>query len=1069
MAQHYSAGSPCEPNMSNNVGSAHGSQNSFHGNTPWDSREDLRGIMGLHQPVPINTLLENLRPGTDLSFIQPSPVFSNLVDSSSLDLRPSASPQWQRYNTQFSPINARNFHPGQIDRLPLGNQDAWTPLHVTGLPPNATYSSPHVKRQRIYGPDGNSSHSFQEMRSEVGSQINGHLPSDSGYGTNPGYAPRSITTMSDFGSFSVDRRVPRASHHQQASRIPPAPGYSQSVYQYPHSGSQLGHNWSNEKESQTPTAEPVFTCDVAKCTWKGRCPSDKKKHMQRHEKKFLCLVPGCTRKTGFGTINDLERHKKCIHGIEPKHGTSKLYKCFGANCPRKDQDRPRFDNFCQHLRRVHGDEDFDKLIQLSNRWYESEKFSAANRLKEDQLQASLSRRRTGPASTQQSADSATTTSEYLVDNDQISQMNEAINPASIYQGPLPSVSGTTAVDLRSIGGSIQSSHDKAPGSSVIDVPISVTMSNSGESRQPETTNQVGWEAVSEMNCDLEPEPEPENGAPVFDGGRPSSPFIRGIPSDRSDSAADGLVAEAATGLLKVLAKELDNVHLRQRTQDPASSRLFNLPRTQGGENGPYTPSYLDLLIGNGGGRREHKKELIQRLLLAGLEQLGVRDTPPSETPSKDGPPDTTTLRDQSGIFLCPHEGCTRKTKRQCELTKHLKRHDRPYGCTVTNCDKRFGSKNDWKRHENSQHFQLQSWCCEEPEVDLSGNPSLQHPDRPCARLFYRRELFGTHLRRDHGITNGSKIKQALRKNRIGRNGQFQFWCGFCRKLISLTKQGIDAWDERFDHIDEEHFKKGQRIDDWMPPVGEGAADVSPEDKGGQDDPTTSSTSARREDDEETVITAVSSVESQWETRERYKANNGTPPSHNSQRPDNPSRSLQNKRRESTQWTQSGYRNRASNKHNEPITPRSTYNPNSDVESASSRTPSKRKLASTPPRISGPGAQMQSTTPILWQNPYSDWGSQAWQNQPQIPQATGSSNSTGSTRGMGSGVSGNHINRPASQKQNREVGGLISIKSNPLLDVTFVTCCQCPQHTYFLKLEDRCTICQHEPCNDCTLV
>lgn len=30
----------------------------------------------------------------------------------------------------------------------------------------------------------------------------------------------------------------------------------------------------------------------------------------------------------------------------------------------------------------------------------------------------------------------------------------------------------------------------------------------------------------------------------------------------------------------------------------------------------------------------------------------------------------------------------------------------------------------------------------------------------------------------------------------------------------MNKQGLDAWDERFNHIDDHHFKKGSRIHQW---------------------------------------------------------------------------------------------------------------------------------------------------------------------------------------------------------------------------------------------------------------
>lgn len=32
--------------------------------------------------------------------------------------------------------------------------------------------------------------------------------------------------------------------------------------------------------------------------------------------------------------------------------------------------------------------------------------------------------------------------------------------------------------------------------------------------------------------------------------------------------------------------------------------------------------------------------------------------------------------------------------------------------------------------------------------------------------------------------------------------------------------GIEAWDERFNHIDDEHFKKGAKVEEWVPLEGE---------------------------------------------------------------------------------------------------------------------------------------------------------------------------------------------------------------------------------------------------------
>ena len=152
--------------------------------------------------------------------------------------------------------------------------------------------------------------------------------------------------------------------------------------------------------------------------------------------------------------------------------------------------------------------------------------------------------------------------------------------------------------------------------------------------------------------------------------------------------------------------------------------------------------------------------------------------------------------------------CSKTMPRLCDLKKHEKRHSRPWGCTNEGCNKSFGSKNDWKRHENSQHYQLETWRCHEE--------SSTSRIKQCAKIFFRRDPFQAHLKKDHRITDENRIRDECRSRRIGRNWQSGFWCGFCKSIIKLQKKGLEAWDERFNHIDNEHFKHGERIDDWYP-------------------------------------------------------------------------------------------------------------------------------------------------------------------------------------------------------------------------------------------------------------
>lgn len=143
--------------------------------------------------------------------------------------------------------------------------------------------------------------------------------------------------------------------------------------------------------------------------------------------------------------------------------------------------------------------------------------------------------------------------------------------------------------------------------------------------------------------------------------------------------------------------------------------------------------------------------------------------------------------------------------------KHMKRHSRPYGCTFPACNnKTFGSKNDWKRHENSQHIHLETWRCDE-EKPQGG---------VCAKVCYRKQSFTDHLQKDHLMSNNDAVATKAKSCHIGRNCQARFWCGFCVKPIDLKKKGVDAWAERFDHIDNHfmgrHGFTQQSIQDWLP-------------------------------------------------------------------------------------------------------------------------------------------------------------------------------------------------------------------------------------------------------------
>lgn len=79
-----------------------------------------------------------------------------------------------------------------------------------------------------------------------------------------------------------------------------------------------------------------------------------RKHHLRHTKPFLCLNTSCTRKEGFSTVNDLNRHKQSKHpGDLSGEIHTKTYHCLVSGCKSQDKSWPRLDNFRSHLKRMH--------------------------------------------------------------------------------------------------------------------------------------------------------------------------------------------------------------------------------------------------------------------------------------------------------------------------------------------------------------------------------------------------------------------------------------------------------------------------------------------------------------------------------------------------------------------------------------------------------------------------------------------------------------------------------------------------------------------------------------------
>ncbi|KAE8348100.1 hypothetical protein BDV28DRAFT_112961 [Aspergillus coremiiformis] len=699
----------------------------------WDNSGDiLQGILD-RQITPTSPQMELASDGfltSEYGLSDPAPFLGLQFGPDPAVIPPNQTSilnQWPVHHQASSPPSQYH-HPRSTS-----NQDAWSPLQVTGVPVNmAVWGFPNAsKPQQISGLGRKYSTGQYSVTSESGSHVSGCHPSDSGYSSRSG-TTHSVTTS----SYTVDS----VSSPHLAPHEPEQEDRALTLDLGPSHGGDTVVEAIEVVESPSSLYHEMVKCNYPNCLWTGKCPSDRRKHEARHRKLFKCDEPDCKRKEGFGTINDLARHKKCVHKQEPERGPKMLYMCFGRNCPRHGKEWPRLDNFRQHLCRMHSDEDMDALLKSSHDWYEC-----------------CVKPRVGASSfTDRFSDEVTVAASESTHNRRGSGQDlwsQRPPHPNIFQHP--SHSGLQPTEDPQTNG-IDSTLDYTPRPSATEAPQCLELPT-----------------LTALNLSSTTDPE-------------ASASSR---SRHRNDRMDRMVSEMATNMVNVMAKMMNS----------SSSHSGNNQRRHS-----QHVSDTDEATEQDVGLSNLKREMMQKILSAALDQLSRN--PELNQVNALAVPDSKS--DKRGWIQC--EFCTKRTRLRCEMKKHKKRHERPYGCTFEKCHKTFGSKADWKRHENSQHFHSQSWRC----TLTDGTQG----DLPCARLFYRQEIYVQHLRKHHQVEE-EEVQTSLSKNSIGQDGQSQFWCGFCRNIIPLKNQGLAAWNERFNHIDTEHFKNGERIDDWLLPSG----------------------------------------------------------------------------------------------------------------------------------------------------------------------------------------------------------------------------------------------------------
>ncbi|KAI1466016.1 uncharacterized protein F4812DRAFT_93419 [Daldinia caldariorum] len=683
---------------------------------------------------------------------------------------------------------ADSFAPGRIEnRLALWyhrNDGPWTPAGLMPSPGNIRNSSLLRNLRNVQFPLYGL---YRDNPSECDTVPPAGIPSDSGYGGS--HAAKHSVANSSVYNEPIDRNQELLgdanflSHSQDiASRISAETPWSQS--QPPSTSPQ-----SAIALQATPDGGKV--CEI--CGKVSKTKSEFKKHKQRHDKPFKCIVKGCTRREGFSTPNDLDRHKRSLHPGEDAVGDR--YRCQVGPCANKDKIWPRADNFRAHMKRVH-------KVEL---------------LKDEDLDQYKCRPEALPKDTSSVAPN-TAASE--------------INMSNIF----PDIYGNDISDNweSSQGRAIDKSDDTTPpeGPNEVQVEGASSVIELNEDRPDEyngNTAQVvllkgkdaPFETQTEMPSPLSSQPGPSLGdleptkamqlredEPTF---HPEilGPELVDDSSTLSHQQADAPDEPRARPSELTLGSLEPNVQPERLMDDSEKSDVSAEPKDRGQqkpnlEDPEFVSKIFELIQDKNPEFFLKILEQIQdknpELLLKVLELIqnkGMLDAVQKFGRKKDDSQETDMARQEAAndiapqTHVCPQ--CKKPFGRRCELRKHEKRHLKPYGCTFKDCKKTFGSKNDWKRHENSQHVMLEHWICDEKQAD--------NPTEPCGKNFSRWDLFKQHLSASHNIEAQEYLDRKLETCRIGRNSETRFWCGFCQHVI----EGGEARIARYNHIDD-HFQ-----------------------------------------------------------------------------------------------------------------------------------------------------------------------------------------------------------------------------------------------------------------------
>lgn len=514
----------------------------------------------------------------------------------------------------------------------------------------------------------------------------------------------------------------------------------------------------------------------------------------RQSKKFWCMHCPEANCKSFNTTNDLERHRKGVHGIF--NLGDKLWRCKINGCTCANKIWPRRDNFTSHLKRMHYPNDPAKAQEVVDNYQETYNVETHGFLEiavnADNSHGAHRRRRTheiSPATARQeaSADGSTPVSHQphissmgALQRDHIGSISAYYPPARSTASMLNSRNQTTA-SLSGVAGAVPQ-----PNAQHLLTPHPYGGAGAGMPRLRTARTA----------------PNPGGGSRRKREMRESDDMLQQTSPTQPSSQDFASIGDALAGHHTVDPAMLSHSALLHATM------ALDTNNTES-EHASSTGRTLDELLRDL--KQLHPNHRAQ--LLKQLEQSEVPGHSQGFHPRSVSKSSTKKKADgEKKELKClepvekkgQRKGCEASFSTQAELRKHKKRHRKLFSCTFDRCYSKFGTKWEWKRHERAQHIQKDAWRC-----------VYRHGATECQQLYEDRTKFEDHLRQNFGQASAGEIDNMMDECRLCQRWLGSYWCGHCRQIVRSKKPyGEEMVEERFDHVSQ-HVVEGMDSLGWV--------------------------------------------------------------------------------------------------------------------------------------------------------------------------------------------------------------------------------------------------------------